>query len=152
LVSLVKRRRNKLFKDNIVNLRKITALPQEELAEKVGVTRQAIAKWESGETVPDLEKCRLLAETFGVSLDDLANYEPEENMGVDVPPKGKHLFGLVTVGEKGQIVIPAKARKMFDINPGDSLVVLGDEGQGIAIMKSDQFLSLANMIKKISKK
>ena len=41
---------------------------------------------------------------------------------------------------------------MFDINPGDSLVVLGDEGQGIAIMKSDQFLSLANMIKKISKK
>ncbi len=141
-----------MFKDNIVNLRKITALPQEELAEKVGVTRQAIAKWESGETVPDLEKCRLLAETFGVSLDDLANYEPEENMGVDVPPKGKHLFGLVTVGEKGQIVIPAKARKMFDINPGDSLVVLGDEGQGIAIMKSDQFLSLANMIKKISKK
>jgi AbrB family looped-hinge helix DNA binding protein len=152
LVSLVKRRRNKLFKDNIVNLRKINDLTQEELAEKVGVTRQAIAKWESGETVPDLEKCRLLAETFGVSLDDLANYEPEENMGVDVPPKGKHLFGLVTVGEKGQIVIPAKARKMFDINPGDSLVVLGDEGQGIAIMKSDQFLSLANMIKKISKK
>ncbi len=141
-----------MFKDNIVNLRKINDLTQEELAEKVGVTRQAIAKWESGETVPDLEKCRLLAETFGVSLDDLANYEPEENMGVDVPPKGKHLFGLVTVGEKGQIVIPAKARKMFDINPGDSLVVLGDEGQGIAIMKSDQFLSLANMIKKISKK
>lgn len=127
-------------------------MTQEELAEAVGVTRQAVAKWEAGETVPDLEKCRLLAETFGVSLDDLANYEPEENMGVDVPPKGKHLFGLVTVGEKGQIVIPAKARKMFDINPGDSLVVLGDEGQGIAIMKSDQFLSLANMIKKISKK
>lgn len=141
-----------MFKDNIVNLRKLNDLTQEELAEKLGVTRQAIAKWESGETVPDLEKCRLLAETFGVSLDDLANYEPEENMGVDVPPKGKHLFGLVTVGEKGQIVIPAKARKMFDINPGDSLVVLGDEGQGIAIMKSDQFLSLANMIKKISKK
>ena len=141
-----------MFNDNLISLRKINDLTQEELAEKVGVTRQAIAKWESGETVPDLEKCRLLAETYGVSLDDLANYEPEDNMGVDVPPKGKHLFGLVTVGEKGQIVIPAKARKMFDINPGDSLVVLGDEGQGIAIMKSDQFLSLANMIKKISKK
>ena len=141
-----------MFKDNIVNLRKLHDMTQEDLAESVGVTRQAIAKWESGETVPDLEKCRLLAETFGVSLDDLANYDPEENMGVDVPPKGKHLFGLVTVGEKGQIVIPAKARKMFDINPGDSLVVLGDEGQGMAIMKSELFLSLANMIKKISKK
>ena len=141
-----------MFHDNLIQLRKLKGLTQEALAEKVGVTRQAIAKWEAGDSVPDLEKCRLLAETFGVSLDDLANYEPEENMGVDVPPKGKHLFGLVTVGEKGQIVIPAKARKMFDINPGDSLVVLGDEGQGIAIMKSDQFLSLANMIKKISKK
>ena len=36
------------------------------------------------------------------------------------------MFGAVTVGEKGQIVIPAKARKIFNIRPGDSLVVLGD--------------------------
>ena len=83
---------------------------------------------------------------FGVSLDDLANYEPEENLGLGVPPKGKHLFGMVTVGDKGQIVIPAKARKLFDINSGDQLVVLGDENQGIAIMKSDHFLALANAI------
>ena len=55
-----------MFKDNIVNLRKIHDLTQEELAEKIGVTRQAIAKWESGETVPDLDKCRMLAEVFGV--------------------------------------------------------------------------------------
>ena len=141
-----------MFKDNLIQLRKMKQMTQEDIAEKIGVTRQSVAKWESGETIPDLEKCRMLAELFEVSLDDLANYEPEENMGVDVPPKGKHLFGLVTVGEKGQIVIPAKARKMFDINPGDSLVVLGDEGQGMAIMKSEHFLSLANMIKKISKK
>jgi len=141
-----------LFRDNIVNLRKIHGMTQEDLAEKAGVTRQAVAKWESGETVPDLEKCRLLAETFGVSLDDLANYEPEDNLGLDVPPKGKHLFGLVTVGDKGQIVIPAKARKLFDINPGDSLVVLGDEGQGLAIIKSEHFLNLANMIRKVTKK
>ncbi len=52
------------------------------------------------------------------------------------PPKGKHIFGTVRVGEKGQIVIPKDARKMFDIQPGDSLVVLGDEGNGIAIMKA----------------
>ena len=85
-------------------------MTQEDVAEKVGVTRQAIAKWESGETVPDLDKCRLLADVFGVSLDDLANYKAEENLGLDLPPKGKHLFGIVTVGDKGQIVIPAKAR------------------------------------------
>ncbi len=57
------------------------------------------------------------------------------------PPKGKHIFGTVRVGEKGQIVIPKDARKMFDIQPGDSLVVLGDEGNGIAIMKSDLFMA-----------
>ena len=141
-----------MFKDNIVNLRKINDMTQEELAEKVGVTRQAVAKWESGETVPDLDKCRMLAAVFGVSLDDLANFESEDNLGLEVPPKGKHLFGLVTVGEKGQIVIPAKARKLFDINPGDSLVVLGDESQGLAIIKSEHFLNLANMIKKVTQK
>lgn len=137
-----------MFNENIVRLRKINQMTQEDIAEAVGVSRQAVAKWESGETIPDLEKCKLLAELFGVSLDDLANYEPEENMGLDVPPKGKHLFGMVTVGDKGQIVIPAKARKLFDISPGDQLIVLGDESQGMAIMKAKDFLNLANMIRK----
>ncbi len=135
-----------MFSDNLIHMRKLKQMTQEDVAEKVGVTRQAVAKWESGETVPDIDKCRILAEVFGVSLDDLANYEPEENLGLGMPPKGKHLFGMVTVGDKGQIVIPAKARKLFDINSGDRLVVLGDENQGIAIMKSEYFLALANAI------
>ena len=136
-----------MFKDNLIQLRKYNRLTQEDLAEKVGVTRQAIAKWETGETMPDLEKSRLLAEIFEVSLDDLANYESESNWGIGVPPKGKHLFGVVTVGDKGQIVIPAKARKLFSINTGDQLVVLGDESQGIALLKSDNFLQMADMIR-----
>lgn len=137
-----------MFKDNLIHMRKMRKMTQEDLAEQVGVTRQAIAKWESGETIPDLEKCRLLAETFGVSLDDLANFEPEQNLGLDLPPKGKHLFGMVTVGDKGQIVIPAKARKLFNISPGDELVVLGDETQGIAIIKAQYFLTMADAIRR----
>ena len=39
------------------------------------------------------------------------------------------------MGDKAQIVIPAKARKIFDLNPGDNLIVLGDDGQGIAVIK-----------------
>jgi len=136
-----------MFKDNLANLRKLHDMTQEELAEKINVSRQSIAKWESGDSVPDLEKCKLLSEIFGVSLDDLANYEAENNMGINVPPKGKHLFGIVRVGEKGQIVIPAKARKTFDIKVGDSLVVLGDEAQGIALIKGAEFLKLADMIR-----
>ena len=141
-----------MFKDNLIHMRKMRKMTQEDLAEYVGVTRQAIAKWESGETVPDLEKCRLLADAFGVSLDDLANYEPEENLGLNLPPKGKHLFGVVTVGDKGQIVIPAKARKMFDISAGDELVVLGDETQGMAVIKAQQFLEIADAIRRLERK
>ena len=140
-----------MFKDNLAQMRKVLQLTQEDVAEKLGVTRQSVAKWESGESVPDLDKCKQLAEIFGVSLDDLANYEPEKNMGLGLPPKGKHLFGLVTVGDKGQIVIPAKARKIFDISTGDQLVVLGDESQGLALIKSENFLSLANMVSKLKK-
>ena len=137
-----------MFKDNLIHLRKINQLTQEDVADKIGVTRQSVAKWESGETVPDLDKCRLLAELFGVTLDDLANFEPEDNMGIGVPPKGKHMFGMVTVGDKGQIVIPAKARKLFEISAGDQLVIVGDEGHGLAILKPEYFLSMAQIIEK----
>ena len=54
---------------------------------------------------------------------------------------------MVTVGDKGQIVIPAKARKIFEISPGDQLVVLGDERQGLAIMKSESFLAFADAVR-----
>jgi len=53
-------------------------------------------------------------------------------------PKGKHLFGLVTVGSKGQIVIPKKARDLFGIEPGDSLVLVGDEKEGLAIITNER--------------
>ena len=140
-----------MFKDNLIQLRKLRQLTQENIAEKVGVSRQAVAKWESGETVPDLDKCRIIADLFGVSLDDLANYEPDQHMGLGVPPKGKHIFGVVTVGDKGQVVIPAKARKIFAISPGDQLVVLGDEAQGLALQKSSDFLYMVDLIQKKSK-
>lgn len=54
-------------------------------------------------------------------------------------PQGKHIFGTVKVGEKGQIVIPKEARDLFHIVPGDILLVLGDESQGIAILKNEVF-------------
>ncbi len=128
-----------MFHENLIQLRKINHMSQEQLAEKLQVSRQTLSKWETGESLPDIEKCRVLAEVFDVTLDDLCNYESSES-GLGVPPKGKHAFGMVTVGEKGQIVIPAKAREIFDINPGDQLLVLGEEDQGIAIMKEQDFL------------
>ena len=140
-----------MFKDNLLELRKLNNMSQEELADKIGVSRQTLSKYETGESVPDIEKCKVIADVFGRSIDDLVSYEKEsdENMGLGVPPKGKHIFGMVKVGEKGQIVIPAKARKIFDISPGDNLVVLGDEGQGLAIIKEKGLLDLLRVSKDI---
>ena len=79
------------------------------------------------------------------------SYDKEKSLGLGVPPKGKHVFGKVKVGDKGQIVIPAKARKIFDINPGDNLIVLGDESQGIAIIKEKGLIDLLHNIENATK-
>ena len=55
--------------------------------------------------------------------------------------EGKYLFGVVKVGDKGQIVIPRDARKIYDIKPGDSLMLLGDQ-KGIAMLKTEIFQSM----------
>ena len=52
-------------------------------------------------------------------------------------PKGKYVFGTAKVGEKGQIVIPKEARDVFNIKPGDNLLILGDEASGIVVTKTD---------------
>lgn len=133
-----------MFADNLMELRKYYALSQEELAARIGVSRQTLSKYETGESLPDIEKCKALADVFGVTVDDLISYEKSAGMGLGIPPKGKHIFGMVKVGEKGQVVIPAKARTIFHIKPGDNLIVLGDEGQGIALIKEENLLKLLN--------
>lgn len=60
-------------------------------------------------------------------------------------PKGKYIW-TAKVGEKGQIVIPKEARDVFNIKPGDTLILLGDEAQGIAIAKNDQLMQFAEAI------
>lgn len=130
---------------NIASLRKSYGLTQEEVAEKICVSRQAIAKWERGESVPDVNNCVALAELFQVTLDDLVNYS-EIDTGVAIPPKGKHFFGSVTVGERGQIVIPKKAREVFKIKPGDQLLMFGDEERGIGIIPQQAMHDLMDLV------
>ena len=128
--------------ENLSWLRRANHLTIEEVAGKIGVSRQTLSKYETGESLPDIEKCKALADVFGITIDDLICYEKSAGMGLRVPPRGKHIFGMAKVGEKGQVVIPAKARKIFQIKPGDNLIILGDESQGIALIKEENLLEL----------
>ena len=131
---------------NLQKLRKQRNLTQEALAEAVGVARQTIAKWETGESIPDLETAGRLASVLDVVLDDLVN-APAEELDEESGLKGKHMFGVVTVGDKGQIVIPVRARRIFNIRPGDQLMVLGDEEHGIALVDARLFMTYAEGMK-----
>ncbi len=129
---------------NIKFLRKRAGLSQEELAEKIDVSRQSVAKWENGESLPDIIKCRDLAMLFGTTIDNLINYSFEDDELTDnETSEGKYVFGLVKVGERGQIVIPKKAREIFNIKTGNRLIVLGDTRQGgIALAKFNDLISI----------
>ena len=59
----------------------------------------------------------------------------------------KYIFGVCKIGEKGQIVIPKEARNLYNLKPGDSLLMLGDE-KGMALVKTEVFSSVANEILK----
>lgn len=52
--------------------------------------------------------------------------------------EGKYIFGVVKVSDKGQIVIPSDARKVYDIKPGDGLMLIGDQN-GMALIKTEVF-------------
>lgn len=130
-----------MISENLLTLRKRAHYSQETVAEKIGVSRQAVAKWESGQAVPDILNCEKLAQLYDVSLDDLVHYDSRDSM-LPIAPKGKYLFGTVTIGDKGQIVIPVKARKIFDLKPGDDLVMLGDLSQGLALVKAHFLLDM----------
>ncbi len=119
--------------DVIVNrlklMRSRMGLTQEDVAEKVGVSRQAVAKWEKGETLPDIESCIKLADLFEVPVDMLVRGLKEEKTA-----EKKQLFGCVKVNDKGQITLPASVREAFRIKPGDYVLVLADTEKGIALV------------------
>lgn len=131
---------------NIKALRIQHQLTQEEVAERLNVSRQVIAKWEKGDSTPDIQYCMELAKLYNVTLDNLVRFKQQEN-GFGVPPKGKYFFGTATLGERGQIVIPKKARELFQLNPGDTLIILGDEERGLAIVPEQMLSSFFNMVK-----
>ena len=128
-----------MLKENLIMLRNMYGMSQEDVAEKIGISRQAYAKWEKGATLPDIEKCKRLADFYGVTVDSLLKTEKEEKIGIIPPaPKGKNILGSVTVNERGQMVIPKAAREKFGWRSGQRMIVLSDE-EGIALIPAETF-------------
>lgn len=140
-----------MIHDNLKQLRTHHQLTQEELSFKIGVSRQVIAKWEKGESTPDLMHCQALANLYNVTIDNLVHYEAN-HIGLPIPPKGKHFFGMTKLGERGQIVIPKEARDVFHLKAGDSLIFLGDEERGLAIVPEKMLSSFLNLVQSVPSK
>lgn len=120
--------------DRLKMFRKKNGFTQEEIAEKLGVSRQAVAKWERGETIPDIESCIKLADLYNISVDILVRNIREETDG-----DGKYVFGCSKMNNKGQITLPVKCREIFNLKPGDNILILGDENKGMAIVNMGSF-------------
>ena len=128
-----------MLKENLIMLRTIHGFSQEEIAGRIDISRQAYAKWESGATIPAIQKCSLLAGIYGVTVDSLLKDEKVEGIGAIPPaPAGKSIWGTVTVNDRGQIVIPKDARDQYGITGGTRLIVCGDE-IGIALIPVETF-------------
>ena len=74
-----------ILADKIIALRKKAGMSQEQLAERLGVSRQSVSKWEGSQSMPDMDKAVKLADLFGVSLDSLIRDDLDVEDGVEAP-------------------------------------------------------------------
>ena len=129
-----------MLKENLIILRNVHGYSQEEIAEKIGISRQAYAKWENGATIPDIEKCQRLSDLYGITIDSLIKTTTVDSENViPPPPTGKNIWGSVIINDRGQLVIPKTVREIFGLTGGQRLIVLSDEQEGIAHIPAEVF-------------
>ena len=92
---------------NLKYLRKKYGYSQEDLAERLEVSRQSVAKWENEESLPDVEKCVTMAQIFETTVEMLlvCPFYEEESDALTPDGDGKYIFGIVKVSERGQITL-----------------------------------------------
>ena len=90
--------------------------------------------------MPDVERCARLAQMYGTTVDGLLRTEELEGGRVLPPaPKGKNMWGAVTMNERGQIVIPKAARDHFGLVAGQRLILTSEDGEGFALVPAETF-------------
>ena len=125
--------------DNLRFLRCKNGYTLEALAEIISVSRQSAAKWEAGDSVPDIINCVKLATLYKISLDELVNRPLKSTEYNDFIAEGTKICGVLELSEEGSLQIPDSIMELFDIHGGDTILLLADKNQGIALLKCSQF-------------
>jgi len=125
--------------ENLNLLRQKHGYTLEALAEIISVSRQTVAKWEAGDSYPDIMNCMKLATLYKISLDELVNKPLKEAMSDEFSMEGDRICGVVDISEEGTICIPDIVMEMFEVQRGDKLLLLADKKQGLALVKCSRF-------------
>ena len=126
----------------IAAYRKKLGMTQEQLAKHMDVTNQAVSKWETDQSCPDIQLLPRLADLFEISLDALVEKRDLHREG----PPGKYVLGVVTVDKNNCIPLTEKAMLLFGLQPGDRLLLLGDENRGLAMVPYSMYEQFARTI------
>lgn len=130
---------NLCIADNLKLLRYKNGYTLEAIAEIISVSRQSVAKWESGDSVPDIVNCVKLASLYKISLDELVNRPLRDAVDSAFAPEDGRICGVLEVSPESTIRIPDAVMEMFDIKRGGKLLLLADKKQGLALVKCSQF-------------
>ena len=125
--------------DNLKILRYKSGYTLEAIAEIISVSRQSVAKWEAGDSVPDIVNCVKLASLYKVSLDELVNRPLKSVVDNDFVSEEGRVCGVLEISPDNNIRIPDAVMKMFDMHCGDKVLLLADAKQGLALVKCSNF-------------
>lgn len=125
--------------ENLRIMRQKYGYTLEALAEIIAVSRQTVAKWESGDSHPDIVNCLKLASLYKISLDELVNKPLMVLQKNDFSPEGGKICGVLDISDEGSITLPKPVMEMFDMKCGDKVLLLADKAQGLALVKCSQF-------------
>lgn len=125
--------------DNLKLLRYKHGYTLEAIAEIISVSRQSVAKWESGDSVPDITNCVKLASLYKISLDELVNRPLKNVIDNEFVAEAGRICGVLEISQENTIRIPDSVMDLFDIPRGGKVLLLADKKQGIALVKCSQF-------------
>lgn len=125
--------------DNLKLLRYRNGYTLEAIAEIISVSRQSVAKWEAGDSLPDITNCVKLASLYKLSLDELVNRPLKSAINNEFMSEDGRICGVLEILPENSIRIPNTVMKMFDIHCGDKVLLLADAKQGLALVKCSFF-------------